>query len=403
MHPQGDKATHTHNKTLIILILGALMTVSPFSIDMYLPAFAQIANSFGTTPARISLSVSSYFIGLGMGQLLYGPLLDRFGRKQPLYFGLGLYLIACIGCMQSHSEGQLIAMRFVQGLGGCVAMVAAIAMVRDFFPVGESAKILSLLMLVLGLSPLLAPTLGGFVTAWLGWQWVFIILAVIVALILFLTIAFLPHASDPDTSVSLKPKPIITAYLAVLRNPHFYVYTLSGAFSFAALFVYVAGSPVIFMGVFQTSPQAYGGIFALLSVGFIGSNQLNILLLRKYSSSKIFRTGLVLQLAVSLVFLLAASNNWLGLVDTIIMFFVSLGCIGLTYPNASAMALAPFSRNAGTAAALTGFVQIGVAALASACTGFFNAASIVPIIAMLPCTSFIACAVFFVLRKKVSI
>jgi len=402
MHPQGSKAIPAHNKTLIILILGALMTVSPFSIDMYLPAFAQIAASFGTTPARISLSVSSYFIGLGIGQLLYGPLLDRFGRKKPLYFGLSLYLLACIGCMQSQSEGQLIGMRFMQGLGGCVAMVAAIAMVRDFFPVGESAKILSLLMLVLGLSPLLAPTLGGFVTAWLGWHWVFVILAILVALILVLTVTLLPHASDPDPTVSLKPRPIITAYWSVLLNPSFYVYTLAGAFSFAALFVYVAGSPVIFMGVFRVSPQAYGGIFALLSVSFIGSNQLNILLLRSFNSAKIFRAGLLLQLAVSLGFLLAATNHWLGLTGTIVMFFISLACIGLTYPNASAMALAPFSRNAGTAAALTGFVQIGIAALASACTGFFNATSIVPIIAMLPCTSIIACVTFFALRNKVN-
>ena len=401
MHPKGGKANPTHNRTLIILILGALMTVSPFSIDMYLPAFTQIANSFGTTAARISLSVSSYFIGLGIGQLLYGPLLDRFGRKKPLYFGLGLYLLACIGCMQSQTEGQLITMRFIQGLGGCVAMVAAIAMVRDFFPVGESAKILSLLMLVLGLSPLLAPTLGGFVTAGLGWHWVFIILAIIVALILLVTAAFLPHANDPDPTVSLKPKPIIKAYWAVLPNPSFYVYTIAGAFSFAALFVYVAGSPVIFMGIFRASPQAYGGIFALLSVSFIGSNQLNILLLRRFSSSKIFRGGLLLQLAVSVLFLLAAANNWLGLPGTIIMFFAALACIGLTYPNASAMALAPFSRNAGTAAALTGFVQIGVAALASACTGFFNATNMVPIIAMLPCTSLIACATFFALSKKI--
>lgn len=395
-----SNVVHTHSKTLIILVLGALMTVSPFSIDMYLPAFTQIAKSFGTTPARISLSVSSYFIGLGAGQLLYGPLLDRFGRKKPLNAGLAIYLLACIGCMQSHTAGMLIGMRFIQGIGGCVAMVAAIAMVRDFFPVEESAKVLSLLMLVLGLSPLLAPTAGGFVTAALGWQWVFILLAILVAVILILTLVFLPHIHQPDATVSLKPKAIVGAYLSVLTEPRFYVYAIAGAFSFASLFVYVAGSPVIFMDVYHVSPQAYGGIFALLSVSFIGSNQLNVLLLKRYSSGNIFKTGLLLQLAATLVFLLAAANNWLGLTGTIVMFFVTLGFIGLTYPNASAMALAPFSRNAGTAAALTGFIQIGVAAIASACTGFFNATSSVPIIAMLPATSIVACIVFFGLKRK---
>src|SRR5215469_10568895 len=154
----------TRSKFVIILILGALSTVSPFSIDMYLPAFPQIARDLGTTPAEISLSVSGYFVGLALGQLFYGPLLDRFGRKKPIYAGLSLFILSSIGCATARSPDVFIAFRLLQALGGCVAQVGAITMVRDFFPVEESAKIISLLILVLRVSPLFAPTVGGFVT-----------------------------------------------------------------------------------------------------------------------------------------------------------------------------------------------------------------------------------------------
>src|SRR5471030_1024709 len=162
------------NRVSIILILGALCTISPFAIDMYLPAFPEIAVALHTSTARISLSIASYFAGMAAGQLFYGPLLDHFGRKLPLYAGSILFIAASILCLCSRTVEWLIAMRFVQALGGCAAQVAAMAMVRDFFPAHETAKIISLLILILSVSPLLAPTVGGYASAHLGWQWVFI-------------------------------------------------------------------------------------------------------------------------------------------------------------------------------------------------------------------------------------
>src|SRR5687767_14439109 len=181
-------------KKLIIWILGALATVTPFAIDLYLPAFSQIADDFGTTPATISFSVSSYFIGMALGQILYGPLLDRFGRKRPLYVGLVVFILASIGVMQSGSVEVMIGLRFLQALGGSAAWVGAVAMVRDFFPVKESAKVFSLLFLIIGLSPLLAPTLGGFIVTLWGWQAVFIALASIAVFVALLVLFFLPEA-----------------------------------------------------------------------------------------------------------------------------------------------------------------------------------------------------------------
>ncbi|WP_276372333.1 multidrug effflux MFS transporter [Chryseolinea sp. H1M3-3] len=389
------------NRTLIILILGALSTVTPFSIDMYLPAFSEIAEDFGTTPARISLSVTSYFIGMAIGQMMYGPLLDRFGRKKPLYVGLTIFIITCIGCTQAQSIEALVALRFLQALGGCVAWVAALTMARDFFPVRESAKIFSLLILVIGLSPLLAPTIGGFIaTAW-GWQAVFIVLAIIVFLILIVSAFFLPPAQSADENVSLKAKPMLLTFLSILRNPQFYTYSFSGAFAFASLFIYVAGSPVIFMEIFQVTPQVYGGIFALLSIGFIGGSQLNIYINKKYSSERIFSAALYTLVLTSLLFLIGALNNWYGLEATIVMFFIALTCLGLTNPNATALALAPFSKNVGSASALLGFIQIGVAGLSSAGVGLFNSTSSLPVAAIMAFTSLVSFFILIIGRKRI--
>lgn len=390
------------SKNYIIWILGALATVSPFSIDMYLPAFSQIADEYGTTPAKISLSVSSYFIGLAIGQMLYGPLLDRFGRKRPLYVGLIIFIITSIGCMQSQTIEALVVFRFIQALGGCVAWVGAMTMVRDFFPVKESAKIFSLLVLILGVSPLLAPTVGGFIAVSFGWQAIFIVLAVIVFLILLVAFFFLPEGQQPDYAVSLRAKPMLATFYSVLREPQFFTYTFAGAFSFATLFIYVAGSPIIFMEMYHVSPQVYGGLFALLSVGFIGSSQVNILLVKTFSSEQLFRVALVCQVTTGVVFLGGVYFGVFGLYGTLAMFFVSLCCIGIINPNATALALAPFTRNVGSASALLGCTQIGVAALASSFVGLFNSSNTVPIVALLSATSVIAFLILIVGQRKIA-
>lgn len=378
----AELPTRHHGTKLTILILGVLTTVSPFAIDMYLASFPQMAAALNTTVAKIALSLSSYFVGLAVGQVAYGPLLDRFGRKRPLYAGLALFVLGCIGCMCARNIEMLIVFRFFQALGGCAAGVAAMAMVRDFFPVSESARVISLLMLILGVSPLAAPTVGSFIAVHFGWQWVFVLLATIVVLISAAVFLWLPEGHQPDKTISLHPKPIVLTFIAILKEPHFYTYAVSGAFSFAGLLVYVAGSPIIFMTNFHVSAQIYGGIFAMLAAGFIGGSQVNLWLTKKFQSSRIYLTAVCVQTSVVLVFLLGAINNWWGLYSTIGMLFLYLSSTGLTYPNAAALALAPFGRNAGSAAALLGFLQIGVASMASAGVGFFEAGAVPPIAIM---------------------
>lgn len=380
-----------------------MMTITPFAIDMYLPAFPEIAADLHTTPAKLALTVSAYFVGFALGQLLYGPLLDRFGRKKPLYIGLFFYIVGSIGCIESKTLEVMIAFRLLQALGGCVAGVAALTMVRDFFEVKETAKIISLLVLILGVSPLLAPTLGGFIATEMGWKWIFIMLIILAVFVAALVYFFLPDGRKPDPTVSLKVKPMVSTFLGVLRNPQFYTYAVSGALSFTSLLLYVGGSPVIFMEIFHVSPKAYGGIFALLSVGFIGSNQINILLLRKYSSDHLLKVSLACQVITSIIFLVGSWYGWYGLTSTIVLFFICLSCLGLTYPNASALALAPFSRNAGSASALIGFLQIGLASIASAALGLFNPTNSVPITLIMTGTSMLAFLVLIKGRKQIKV
>lgn len=382
-------------RVFLVVLLGALSTVSPFSIDMYLPAFAAIAKDLHSDTASVSLSVPAYFLGLAIGQLFYGPVLDRFGRKKPLLAGLVLYILACAGCMLSQSITMLIAFRFLQALGGCVAQVGAMTMVRDFFAAEESAKIYSLLVLMIGLSPLLAPTAGGFISTWLGWQAIFIFLGVIVAGILTLVMISLPEPHPPDPSVLLKWKPMLATYGRIVRHPAFRTYGFSSAFAFATLFIYVAGSPLIFMDRFHISPERYGLVFALLSVGFIGSNQLNVVLLKKWRSHEIYPAALAYQLVVNLVFLAGVATGWFELPMTILFFFLSVSSIGFLSPNATALALEPFSKEAGSASALLGFVQMGLGGLASAGVGLAAAGNIIPVMGSMAFCS----AVAFLLLK----
>jgi MFS transporter, DHA1 family, multidrug resistance protein len=390
------------NPLLVILILGALSTVTPFSIDMYLPAFPQIAAQLHVSVAQVSLSLSSFFIGTSLGQIFYGPLLDRFGRKPPLYFGLTLYALSCLGCLSAHTLTTLIAFRFLQALGGCVAQVASMAMVRDFFHAREGARIFSLLMLILGVSPLFAPTIGGLVATALGWQWVFLILAGIVLAILAAVFFFLPDGHPGDASVSLQPALILKNFASIFREPQFYTYALSGAFALGAIFAYVAGSPILFMNIYHVSAQTYGFIFAGLALGFVGASQANIVLSRRFGSNRVFRTAILCQAFAGLVFLAGAIGHWYGLTATLITLFVFLSCTGLTYPNAAAIALAPFhSKQAGSASALLGFLQLGIGALTSAAIGGFDSTKSVPVIAVMAGTAWLGLIALLLGRRNI--
>lgn len=396
-----DKQYTAGRYFFLIFILGSLTALGPFSIDMYLPGFDAIAADLHTDVEGVGLSLSSYFIGISAGQLLYGPLLDRFGRKNPLYIGLLLYILASVGCMMASSLQGLILLRFIQAIGSCAATVAAVAMVRDLFPVQDNAKVFALLMLVVGASPMIAPTVGGYVTKAFGWHSIFIILTLMGVAILLAVLFSLPESYQPDRSLSLKPGPIIHNFLSVLKEPQFYTYAFTGALAFSGLFVYVSGSPKVFMGIYGLSGEVYGWIFAFLSVGFIGSSQINTLLLKRFRSQQMVFAALIGQSVTGLLLVAAACVGWLPLPVLLLFLFLFLCCLGLVNPNTAALTLAPFARNAGSASALMGAFQMGIGALASASISLFKSRSVLPMTVIMAGTAVLALLVFVAGRRNI--
>ncbi|HTI09960.1 MAG TPA: multidrug effflux MFS transporter [Puia sp.] len=395
-----QNASVQKKQSSIIFILGLLTALGPFSIDMYLPGFRDIADNLHTTVATVSLSLSSYFIGISAGQLLYGPLLDRYGRKKPLYAGLLVYILSSASCLVVHDINALIVLRFVQAVGSCAAAVGSMAMVRDLFGAKDSARVFSLLLLVVGASPMIAPTAGGYVISLFGWRAVFVILTIMGILVLLLSIFCLPESYQPDQGFSLKPGPIVQNFWAVLQDRQFLVYALTGSLAFAGLFAYVSGSPIVFMDIYHVDKKVYGWIFAFLSVAFIGLSQFNTLLLKKYNSEQIARVALTGQVVVSVIFLTGSIAGWYALPQTIFFIFLFLGCLGFVNPNALALALAPFAKNAGSASALMGALQMGTGALASIGVSVFSNGTATPMIAIMGATSIAAILILLAGRRK---
>jgi len=383
----------------VILILGLLTAIGPFSIDMYLPAFPAIAKGLNTDVAQVMLTLSSFFIGISAGQLVYGPLLERFGRKKPLYIGLIIYLFASAGCAFTESVNALIAFRFLQALGSCAGLVTSRAMVRDLFEVKENAKIFSSLMLVVAVSPIIAPTVGGYVTAVLGWRYVFASLMVVDMAVLVAVFFLLPESKKPDPSHSLRPMAVIRNFVSIIVHPQFYIYALTGAVAASGLYAYISGSPHLFIEFFGVNEKQYGWIFAIIAVGIITTSQINTWILRRYSSEKIIPVALMVQSVIGIALAGFAFFNGSEFYSTILLIFLYISCQGFVFPNASALTLAAFGHNAGNASALMGAIQMGIGATASAVVSVLQNGTALPMTGVMAFCSLTALSIFMAGRK----
>lgn len=390
-------------RTLVILILGLLSALGPFSIDLYLPGFPEIARDLNSNTGRVALSLSSYFVGVSLGQMIYGPLLDRFGRRIPLLVGLFIYLFASVFIVYVTSVDSLILARFIQALGGCAGMVAARAMVRDLFPVTETAKIFSLLMLVIAVSPIVAPTLGGFATAHWGWNSIFIILAVLAALNILLVYFWLPLGAPPDTSMSLKPRPIFNSFWTVFKTPQFYTYTLTGSFAASGLYAYIAGSPHVFMELYGVSEKQYGWIFGIIAMGLVTASQINTLLLKKYTSQQIVKVTLICQVIAGALLFFGTIFHLIEMYSMIVLAFLFLSTQGFAFPNTSALALAPFEKSAGTASALMGALQLGIGALITALVSMLSDETPLPMTGVMFLCAIVSLGMLFLGNRRIKI
>ncbi len=389
----------TRKQNIIILILGALAALGPFAIDMYLPGFPAIAKDLRTDISHVALSLTSYFIGISVGQLIYGPLVDRFGRKRPLVFGLSLFVLASVGCAFAPSVEWLIGLRLLLALGGCVGMVASRAVVRDVFPVSDIPKVFSMLMLVMGVAPIIAPTIGGFVTSTLGWRYIFAVLTGIGALVLMAVAFLLPESKGPDPTLSLKPKRVLGEFLAVLKEPVFVVYVLAASTAQAGMFAYITGSPFVFMNIFDLTETQYGWVFGSNAFGFILGSQLNNLALKRRTSAQVTLRAGVVQFAAGMLLLLGNYFGFLGATASLFLIFTYMFCLGFIGPNATALALAPFARNAGSASAIMGSIQMATGALASALVSTFHNNTSTPMMAVMAGATVISLSLLLGFRK----
>ena len=281
--PKPDRASLS-----LLVLLGALTAFDPLSIDMYLPAFPQIGRDLHAGASLVELSLTSFFIGMTLGQLIYGPLSDHYGRKKPLIAGMTVYLLASFGCAFSRSIHVLILFRVLQALGGCAGMVIARAVVRDLFDKKRVAHIFSILMLVMGLAPILAPLAGGYLSEYFGWRFIFAALGGFCFITLLCAAFFLPETCSASEGRYLF-RSTFRAYGELLHDRHFLGYALAGGAIYAGMFAYIAGSPFVLITLFGVRPEHYGWIFGANAVGIISFSQVNRLLLRRFDSEQILR------------------------------------------------------------------------------------------------------------------
>lgn len=380
----------------ILLLLGALSAFGPLAIDFYLPSFPALAQAFATDVERVQLTLAVYFIGLAGGQLIYGPLADRFGRRRPLIFGVLLFSLASVVCALASSLEWLIAARFLQALGGCAGMVIARAVVRDLCDPLASAKVFSQLMLVMGLAPILAPLAGGVLLTQFGWQSIFVCLTLFSGLCALAVAWWLPETlARPATPAALRAAP--AQYLRLLKDRQFIGHALTGGLVMAGMFAYIAGSPFVFIQLYQVPAQSYGWVFGSNAAGFIVFAQVNAWLLRRHGPAYWLRRSVWVYLAGSLALLAVSLAQPAHLWPLLLPLFVVVASLGCLLPNTSACAMAGQAAHAGSASALLGFIQFALAAGASALVGVLHNGTAQPMAWVIS-----LCAVLAVLCASVS-
>jgi DHA1 family bicyclomycin/chloramphenicol resistance-like MFS transporter len=347
-----------------LVLMAALTALGPLSIDMYLPSFPAIAQSLGTDRGSVERTLAAFLIGLALGQLFYGPLSDRFGRKPPLYVGLAIYVAASLGCVFASSIDALTALRFFQALGGSAGMVIARAVIRDRSDTRGSAQALSLLMLVMGVAPILAPLLGGALLTLTGWHGIFIFLSLFGGGVLVAVVTRMQETVHANVAAKISLGSVLANYGRLLRDRHFMACAAAGGLGISGMFAYIVGSPHIFIEHYEITPGHYGFLFGLNAIGIVGGSQVNARLLRKYPPQQILRKALWGLPIASLTGLSLAASGLINLPLLMLCLFVFIGSLGFIGPNATALALAGQGARTGAASALLGTLQFVCGTLA---------------------------------------
>jgi len=384
-----------------VICLGLVAALAPLSIDMYLPSFPTIAAELGATAAQIQLTLSGYMIGFTLGQLAYGPLSDRFGRKYVLLSGITLYVAMTILCATAGDAETLAIFRFFQAIGGGAGTVLSRAIIRDRYDGAQMAKVMSLMLTIILFAPMIAPVIGGYVLVWFGWRAVFWTLVIFGVAAILVILFGIRESLPPERRTTPGVKPVLRGYAAVLTHRQAIGYVLAGGITFGALFAFLSGAPFVFIEYYGVAPEHLGFIFTLNVLGVMGGGWLNSKLVVTRGVFQMFSFGVWLLLAGAIVlFVLIATNVWglWGVILGIVFFTLPLNLINA---NAAAGALEYFPHSAGTASAVVGSVRYGCGAISGICVGLLHDGTAMPMgWVILGCAGLSAVFLVTLLRRR---
>ena len=370
-------------RALLIPILACLTAFGPVSIDMYLPALPAIGGDLDADPAGVQLTLSAFFFGFGGGQLLYGPLADRFGRRRPLIGGLVLFIAASLGCALSRSLDALIAFRLLQALGGAAGPVLARAIVRDLYDRDRAARVLSIMVLIMSLAPLFAPLLGGQVLGWLGWRAIFWALVVFGGGCVAGVLLGIPETLAVAKRLGGSAATMILGYAAPLFHRRFLGYALGGALIFGGMFAYITGSPFVFITLYGVRPEHYGLLFGVNVLGVMLAASINGRIVMRVGSDRLFALGIAIAAISGSILVTVAAVGWGGLLAMLVPLFCFISTVGLVGANGMAGCLGLFPDRAGIASALAGTLQFLMGAVCGTLVSLLSNGTALPMAAVM--------------------
>lgn len=379
----------------LVAALAMLSAFAPFATDMYLPAFSQLAEAYRTDHGAIEGTLSTFFLGLALGQALYGPVSDRFGRRAPLFAGVILFVLATLGCLLTRDIAVFTGLRFVQAVGGCAGMVIGRAIVHDLCGPRDSARVLSLLVAFMTFAPVAAPLLGGWIAATAGWEAIFLFLLAFATLCAVLVWFVIPETlPEAARSRRLDPTSVAGAYAGLLRSARFMVPALGGASAQSSMFAFITGSPFVFMGRFGFGEQQYSLVFAGMTMGLMVGAQLNRLGLRRFSVQAMLGAALCVSFTAALALVIVAGTES-AFVLMVPLWFV-IATMGMIGGNAAAVAMAASAGRAGTASALYGVLQFGIAFAVSTLVAAAPKGTAYPMAVAMLCAATLGSVLWFV-------
>jgi MFS transporter, DHA1 family, multidrug resistance protein len=362
------------NHTAIIVVLAMLTAFAPFATDTYLPGFPAIAESLKTSTQSLQWSLSIFFLGLSVGQLFYGPLTERWGRRIPLLVGVTIFLISSVLIMFVDDVELFIGLRLVQAIGGCSGMVISRIIIQDLFDQKRSAQALSTMMVIQGIGPILAPISGGFILSHFSWQYIFLALAAFSLLCLIMTLRYVPETLPRHKTSKISVDQIIKGFSSLISEKIFVIPCIMGALAVSVMFTFIATSPELFMTIYQLNETQYEFAFGGIALGIAVFSQINSLLLKSFTPTQILSVAVGASVVFSAVLLFSLFLS--SLVLTMIPLFFCVGMVPLIAANSTAIAMSTFPEEAGLASSLVGVIQFGLGFICSTLPGLFGGKNI---------------------------